>query len=117
MGEYADMEIDRLIWGFNYDKPRGKDSKRVWRRKHIPAGPVVRALRMQAHQSFDRLWKKGSMSRGEAYYWLARQLDCPEHKAHMGVMTNKDVLNKVIEVCDKEYGSSVAQNDFPDDLD
>lgn len=80
-------------------------------RGFVPAPPNIRLLRRAAHASFDRLWESGRMSRGRAYRWLARQLGIPEREAHMGVMTDPDLLRRVVEVCDELLGS-VASWDF-----
>lgn len=72
---------------------------------------------MQAHESFDRIWKNGHMGRGLAYRWLAYKLKLPLDKAHMKEISDHDMLREVIRHSDEYIGTSVAQDDFPDDLD
>jgi len=74
----------------------------------------VAMLRNRGHQSFDRIWKRGIMSRGAAYHWLARQLRIPEHAAHFGNMTDPELIAEAIRVCDRCVGATVAQTDFED---
>ncbi len=54
----------------------------------IPMGELadknLRALRRQAHASFDRLYKSGLMTREQAYNWLSDRLMLPGGKAHIG---------------------------------
>ena len=68
--------------------------------------------RRRAHLSFDRLWRSGRMTRAGAYRWLARRLGVPEPQAHMGQMEDVETLKRVVRLCDEEYGSTVAQDDF-----
>lgn len=44
----------------------------------------LRALRIEAHRSFDQLFTSGMMSRDEAYRWLAAILQAPKSQAHIG---------------------------------
>ncbi len=46
----------------------------------------LRALRTEAHRSFDRLHLKGIMSRQEAYQWLSAITGLPMKHAHIGDM-------------------------------
>jgi hypothetical protein len=108
MGEYADEAIERMLMGGQI--------VRHCRSQAIPAGPVIKALRHKAHLSFDRIWREGLMSRTQAYYWLAKKLGIPERGAHMGRMIDEDILYRTIKVSDELYGSTVIQNEFPDDL-
>lgn len=56
------------------------------------------------------------MTRGQAYRWLADELGILEHEAHMGRMTDHRKLERVVEVSDEYVGTTIAQDDFPDDL-
>ena len=49
-----------------------------------PADPALRRLRDHAHRSFDRVWKKGYMSRDDAYHWMADFLGLRRDQAHIG---------------------------------
>jgi len=46
----------------------------------------LRALRLEAHRHFDRLYLSGLMTRNEAYMWLAGMLQAPMSQAHIGLM-------------------------------
>lgn len=70
------------------------------RRRPPPlADARTRALRIQAHDAFDPLWRgKGRGKRGKAYAWLAEQLGVPEAQAHMGGMS-AEMCERVIALC------------------
>lgn len=67
--------------------------------KAEPGSPLARA-RMDAHGSFDMLWKGGSMSRSEAYRWLADQLDLAPEDCHIGFF-DAETCDRVRRLCDK----------------
>ncbi len=46
----------------------------------------LRAMRTQAHRSFDQLHKSGIMTRSEAYQWLSVTTGLPMNKTHIGDM-------------------------------
>ena len=56
----------------------------------IPVGTLanrdLRALRKEAHQSFDQLYLSGLMSKQDAYLWLAELLQAPLSQAHIGYL-------------------------------
>lgn len=56
----------------------------------IPMGTManreLRALRNEAHHYFDQLYKKGHMSKKDAYQWLASILAAPMGQAHIGLL-------------------------------
>ena len=56
----------------------------------IPMGTManreLRALRNKAHHYFDQLYKKGNMSKEDAYQWLASILAAPMGQAHIGLL-------------------------------
>lgn len=47
------------------------------------ADGTLRKKRMQAHQTFDLLWKNGVMKRSEAYQWLRFKLGLRTDQAHI----------------------------------
>lgn len=57
---------------------------------HLPVGTMadgkLRALRRDAHRCFDQLYKRGLMSKDEAYRWLADILAAPMEQAHIGLL-------------------------------
>lgn len=65
------------------------------------ANKELRVAKMTAHAVFDPLWKDGSMTRTQAYLWLAKRMDLPAHKCHIG-MFDLDQCRKVVEVVTKE---------------
>jgi hypothetical protein len=54
----------------------------------VPMGTLadgnLRALRIEAHRSFDQLHTSGIMSRDDAYRWLSAILQSPQSQAHIG---------------------------------
>lgn len=50
-----------------------------------PANVVTRARRHAAHEVFDRLWKDGHMTRGEAYHQLSGHLAKHIRDTHIGL--------------------------------
>ena len=102
------------FWKHGYDIPEWVFmTPRV--QKSIPASPLIRAYRIKAHESFDRLWKdEGPFTRGEAYAWLAGRLNIPHEGAHIGLMVTQEELQKVIDVCNEFIGYSPAGDDFGD---
>lgn len=59
------------------------------------ANAELRQMRKDTHHAFDPLWKNGSLTRKEAYYELAKYLDIPVYKCHIGLFTIRDCI-KVI---------------------
>lgn len=56
---------------------------------HAPLGRLanseLRALKVKTHAAFDPLWRGGLMTRTEAYDLLAKILDIPRGRAHIGM--------------------------------
>lgn len=50
------------------------------------ANGELRALRKEAHHYFDQLYKRGMMTKEEAYHWLAEILAAPMDQAHIGLL-------------------------------
>lgn len=48
------------------------------------ADAPTRAARKTAHSAFDQIWKTKTMKRGEAYRWLAKELDIEPWRCHIG---------------------------------
>lgn len=57
-------------------------------RTHIPLGTLatapIREARKKAKSLFNPLWQGGKMQRGQAYAWLARELNIPKESCHFG---------------------------------
>jgi hypothetical protein len=43
----------------------------------------VKMARVMAHNTFDKLWKSGHMSRSQAYAWLAFEMQLSKDQAHI----------------------------------
>lgn len=52
----------------------------------MPANGELRALRIEAHRSFDQLYLRGIMSKQDAYLWLADLLQLPLSQAHISFL-------------------------------
>lgn len=62
------------------------------------ANAELRKFKSLAHRAFDPLWKKGEMTRSEAYKALATEMDIPKKECHIGMF---DVVQckRVIAIC------------------
>lgn len=67
-------------------------------RERLDERRAVKLARIRAHEEFDKLWKRGYMSRGKAYAWLARELGRDE--VHMAWM-DEDECARVVELVDE----------------
>lgn len=74
------------------------------RRTRLPMGTLanrpLRVKRMEAHESFNRLWKSGMMTRTAAYRWLQVQLGLPPKDAHIAKLS-KWRCEQVIRLCNQ----------------
>ena len=64
------------------------------------ADAELRVAKMLAHAAFDRLWRRGKMSRSEAYHFLAEKLGLPAGSCHIGEF-DLDFCRRVVEVMEK----------------
>lgn len=82
-------------------------------RYRSPASPgtPLRAARRRAHARFDLIWKRGYLTRTEAYAWLAVQMGMPKGDCHMGMMTREECAK--VEALAKDY---VAKRQIADGL-
>jgi zinc-finger-containing domain len=62
------------------------------------ADEKLRKAKIAAHDSFDRIWKSGRLTRTEAYKWLAEKLKIPVEECHIG-MFDLDTCQRVTIVC------------------
>lgn len=62
-----------------------------------PANQELRALRIQAHRSFDALHRAGHMTKRDAYLWLAEILQAPQSKAHIGYLGEYSCKQVILE--------------------
>ena len=68
------------------------------------ANRTLRRKRIQAHQIFDQLWRKGIFSREEAYRWIGDKFCLQTRQAHIGNFSDY--------MCDQliQEASKVLQN-------
>lgn len=64
------------------------------------ANAQLRKLKVQAHDAFDKLWRKRYMTRTDAYAWLSKELEIPSDYTHIG-MFSEATCQKVIDLCTK----------------
>ena len=62
------------------------------------ANADLRAAKSSAHAAFDPLWREGSMTRKQAYAWLADQLGTQRTECHIG-MFDLQTCQRVVEIC------------------
>lgn len=60
------------------------------------ANAELRAAKSKAHEAFDPIWHEGFMNRGEAYAWLAEQLNIPKSQCHIGMMDVDDCMRVIL---------------------
>jgi hypothetical protein len=60
-----------------------------YRKPSLPGTPL-RAARHRAHERFDLIWRRGYLTRSEAYAWLAVQMEMPEGDCHMGMLSREE---------------------------
>jgi len=51
------------------------------------ANAELRDLKDEAHEVFDKIWKKGGMERNQAYAWLAMKMQVPRKYCHIGMFS------------------------------
>lgn len=73
----------------------------------------VLRLRVLAHDSFDPLWKGGSMTRSEAYKALAKELQIDRAKCHIGDMDDGLLRNVPFAVERIKFQLKVLRVDDP----
>jgi ssDNA-binding Zn-finger/Zn-ribbon topoisomerase 1 len=66
----------------------------------IPADKETKQWRMKAHDAFDGLWKKGNMTRNEAYDYLAGRMALSADDCHIGRF-DKNQCMEAIKICEK----------------
>lgn len=62
------------------------------------ANKVLSLERAETHRVFDSLWKAKRMTRANAYEWLAKKMDLPKHRTHIGYFEIED-CERVIRIC------------------
>lgn len=67
-----------------------------------PADAATRRARSEAHETFDRLWKLGGMSRTDAYAWMRARMSLDEKDAHIG-MFDRDRCRELVRLVEAEF--------------
>ena len=82
----------------------------------IPMGTLanrqLRRLRVQAHKSFDRLYRSGLMGKDDAYRWLASVVQAPMSCAHIGYLGDY-YCKKVIDESDALFTQLRSRARYP----
>lgn len=66
------------------------------------ADKELRRAKSDAHAAFDPLWRGGSMSRHQAYKFLAQEMGLPKDKAHIG-MFDVAKCKRVVQISVKAF--------------
>lgn len=82
--------------------------------KGTPANRVLRAARRACHEAFDPLWQSGSMTRSDAYKWLASAMGVSWRKAHVGHF-DLEQCKKMLSLVRQRQGFGVPDEDNGDD--
>lgn len=119
-GIYKENSADTMLYVCSH-YPKCDAYVRVIPGTKVPMGTMadqkLRALRNTAHKHFDRLHKRGYMTRKEAYMWLASIINAPLSQAHIGylgeyycnlVIKESDKLLRVKQVIKKELIGGLA---------
>lgn len=78
---------DEIDWLGLANKHHAARQPGTRRRRPSSPGSALRAARNKGHRAFDAIWKRGYMSRSEAYRWLAREMGMPADDCHFGMMS------------------------------
>ena len=78
--------------------PRGDDDPDCPRPLGTLADASLRRWRNSAHALFDPIWRSGSMSRGQAYTWLAEEMGLPRVQCFIGGFSEAQ-CKAVVEIC------------------
>ena len=65
------------------------------------ANETLRLKRMETHHVFDSFWRRKGMTRTQAYRWLAKKLDLPVKRTHIGGF-EMDQCQMTIDLCNVE---------------
>ena len=71
------------------------------------ASKQLRRMRRDAHLALDRLWKRGYMTRAEAYRWLQTQMGIPKSDAHIASFSEYR-CDEVIRMCNLFANAAAA---------
>ena len=71
------------------------------------ANHSTRAARRQAHNAFDPIWKRGAITRKEAYIWLAGILGKSEEQSHIARSPTEQCM-QIIAACKARQAAKTA---------
>ena len=75
-------------------------------KSRLPMGTLangdLRHKRIEAHKVFDRMWRSGLMTKGQAYKWIQTKFYLNEKQAHIG-MFSEYMCNQLIAACNEMY--------------
>lgn len=110
-----------------YHTPKSKKWARLWVCENYPecdsyvschprtnaakgtlANRYLRGLRLDAHKSFDSIWKSGYMDRHAAYRWLSREMSMSLDECHIALF-NEEQCRRVIRLCDSVRDPAVVR--------
>lgn len=82
--------VEKLYVCFNY--PACDSYVGVFHDSDVPKGTLanseLRNKRIRAHRSFDAIWKKGIMTRGQTYQWMQHKFSLTKKQAHIGYFSD-----------------------------
>ncbi len=62
----------------------------------VLADPMLRKLRMDAHNALDKLWQDGTLTRRKVYEELAEFLKLDKSKCHISIFKNEACLQTIL---------------------
>lgn len=99
----TDLYVKRFWQCEPCDAYVGTHSNSAW---HCPLGRLangeLRILKQRCHAVFDPLWKKGGISRVEAYKRLAERMNIPRAECHIGMFDEARCRLALEVLCKKE---------------
>lgn len=73
-----------------------------WRPLGLISNRAMKDMKIKCHELFDKSWKSGKLTRGEAYTKLAERLNISYEDCHFGYF-DLDMLHKVYKILNKEW--------------
>ena len=68
----------------------------------IPATASVRRARSNAHETFDRVWRDGPLTRTQAYAWMERVLELGRGEGHIS-MFDAGMCRRLEDACVRDF--------------
>ena len=70
----------------------------IGKRWRAPRGSSLAKLRAEAHNALDVRWQLGTMTRKQAYAWLALKMNCKPEDCHIGMFGERE-CQQVLDIC------------------